>query len=190
MTEIDLLESVLDKTAAVVDGVADDQLAAPTPCPDYDVAALRDHIAAWAQVFAAGSSERPFEGDPLAPPTVADPAAAFRSAAAEIVQGWREHGLDREVRAFTGTSPGEMVFNMTLMEYLMHGWDLATATGQVLEYTEPEAEEALRRAEATLLDEYRGAAFGPRVPIAADAPALDRFVAFLGRDPQAEPGRA
>ena len=81
--------------------------------------------------------------------------------------------------------PGEMVFNMTVMEYLTHGWDLAVATAQPIPYTDAEAEEALSRAQATLPPEYQGEgmAFGAPVDVADDAPAIDRFVAFLGRPP-------
>ena len=185
MPEIDVLESVLGKTGDLIANVDTAQLTDPTPCPAYDVAGLRDHIVGWSRSFAAGSAERPPDGDPAAYECGADPAAEFSAAAADIVAGWRDHGFDRDVAMSSGSSPGEMVFNMTLMEYLTHGWDLATATSQPVPYSEAEATEALARAEATLLDEYRGEAFGPRVSVADDAPAVDRFVAFMGRDPQA-----
>jgi uncharacterized protein (TIGR03086 family) len=83
--------------------------------------------------------------------------------------------------------PAESVFNMTLMEYLTHGWDLAVATGQPVPYSEAEAEEVLRRAEATLPPQYRGGdmPFGEIVPVADDAPAIDRLMGFMGRDPAA-----
>lgn len=183
MTQIELLESVLAKTGDVVAGVSEDQLELPTPCTDYDVARLRNHIVGWAQVFAAGSAEEVFEGDPAAYEAGDDPAGDFRHAAARIVRGWREHGFDRPVRLGFGESPAPMVFNMTLMEYLTHGWDLATATSQPVPYTDEEAAEVLARAEETLPDEYRGSAFGPPVVIHADAPAIDRLVAFMGRRP-------
>ena len=81
--------------------------------------------------------------------------------------------------------PGNMVFNMTVMEYLAHGWDLATATSQPVPYSEGEAEDALERAQATLPPEYQGEgqAFGAVVPVDDDAPAIDRFVGFMGRQP-------
>jgi len=183
MSEIDLLESVLDKTASLLDGVGDDDLARPTPCSEYDVAALRDHIVGWSQQFAAGSTEREPDVDPATYKAGDDAPEVFRRAADDMVRGWREHGLDREVKLSMGSSPGPMVFNMSLMEYLSHGWDLASATGQPIPFTDEEAADALARAEATLRDEYRGDAFGPRREVADDAPAIDRFVAFMGRDP-------
>jgi hypothetical protein len=68
---------------------------------------------------------------------------------------------------------------------MTHGMDLAVATGQSVPYTEAEAAETLARAEKTLPPEYHGEgmAFGPIVPIADDAPAIDRLAAFLGRGP-------
>jgi uncharacterized protein (TIGR03086 family) len=81
--------------------------------------------------------------------------------------------------------PAELVLNMTLMEYVTHGWDLATATGQPVPYTEDEAAEVLARAERTLPPQYRGAdmPFGDIVPVPGDAPAVDRLMGFMGRSP-------
>jgi uncharacterized protein (TIGR03086 family) len=186
MHEVELLTDILDKTGDVIAAVDVDQTTLPTPCEEYDVATLINHIVGWIQVFDAGSNERIFEGDASAYRCGPDPAAEFRSAAAGVIAGWQTHGLDRQVRVMGGDEmPGEMVFNMTLMEYLTHGWDLATATAQKPPYTEAEATETLTRAEGTLPPQYRGGdmPFGPPVPIGADAPPLDRFIAFMGRQP-------
>ena len=79
------------------------------------MAALRNHVVGWSQAFAAASVERPFEGDAMAYAAGDDPAGDFRAAAADIVQGWRDHGMDREVTISGGSTPGAMVFNMTIM---------------------------------------------------------------------------
>jgi uncharacterized protein (TIGR03086 family) len=184
--QIDLLADVLGKTGAVVAGVAPGQGDSPTPCPDYDVATLTNHIVGWVQVFAAGAAGGRYEGDPLTYEAGADPGGEFRAAAELMVAGWREHGFDRKVIL---SSPdgmdARMAFNMTVMEYLTHGWDLAVATGQPLPYSDDEAAAALPLAEATLPDQYRGEGmgFGERVAVPDDAPALDRFIGFMGRDP-------
>ncbi len=185
MSEVDLLASVLAKTGDIIEGVSPDQLSLPTPCPDYDVSALRNHIVGWVKVFDAGCNRRAVEGDPAAYEVGEDPAGEFRAAAASLVAGWEEHGFDRQVKVMSGEMPAPMVFNMTVMEYLTHGWDLATATSQPVSYTHDEAAAALGRPQATLPDEYRGdnMPFGPRLEIADDAPAIDRFVAFMGRKP-------
>lgn len=186
MDDIELLSGVLTKTGDLIEGVQPDQRSLPTPCPEYDVDGLLDHIVGWVQVFEAGSEGRTYDGDPSAFHVDDDPAGQFRSSASNLVTSWRERGLDREVAISSGAKmPGQMVFNMTVMEYLAHGWDLATATGQVVPYTDAEAAEALVRARATLPPEYQGEgqAFGAVVEVDDDAPAVDRFIGFLGRDP-------
>jgi uncharacterized protein (TIGR03086 family) len=185
MDEVTLLDGVLTKTGDLVAGVREDQWSLPTPCPEYDVRTLINHLVGWIQVFGASAQGRTFEGDPTSQQVTADPAAEFRTAASDAVAGWREHGFGRTVRMMGGEQPAEMVFNMTLMEYLTHGWDLAIATGQEVPYSENEASETLARAERTLPPQYRGEGmpFGEIVDVPADAPAVDRAVAFLGRRP-------
>ena len=185
MDDIELLERVLDKTGTIVAGVTPDQSDQPTPCPDYDVKALVDHITGWVQSFAAGANGGTYEGDPSAYVAGDDPGTEFRAAADTLLEGWRTHGVDRKVGLMGGELPGQMVLNMTIMEYLTHGWDLATATRQAIPYTEEEAAQALERAQGTLPPEYRGAgkAFGDIVEVPDSAPAIDRFIGFLGRDP-------
>jgi uncharacterized protein (TIGR03086 family) len=186
MADIDVLESVLDKTAGVLAGVKKDQYTQSTPCPDYDVRALVNHITGWVQSFAEGANGETYDGDPTTYEAGDDPAAEFRTSAARIVDGWRANGTDRKVGLMGGDLPGEMVLNMTIMEYLAHGWDLARATGQPIPYTDDEAAVALERAKTTLPPEYQGEgkAFGAIVPVPDDAPAIDRFVGFMGRNPK------
>jgi uncharacterized protein (TIGR03086 family) len=187
MDDIDLLSDVLDKTGDLIAGVAPDRLDRSTPCPDYDVRAMVDHLVGWVQVFAAAAGGRTYEGDPSAVHAGDDPAGEFRASAADLVAGWREHGVDRTVTlAGGGGQPGEVVLNMTLMEYLTHGWDLAVGSGQPVPYTDDEAEQVLARAQATLPPQYRGEgmAFGEIVPVPDDAPAVDRLIGFMGRRPQ------
>ena len=186
MTDIELLSSILTKTGDLIDGVRADQLALPTPCTEYDVAALRSHIVGWVQAFAAGSTETDFEGDPGAFLAGDDAVAVFRAAADQVVAGWSEHGFDRNVKVMSGAEmPGTMIFNMTAMEYFTHGWDLATATGQTIPFTNDEAAAVLERARQTLPAEYRGPQFGfaDEVDVPEDAPAIDRMIAFMGRTP-------
>jgi len=185
MDEIDLLEGVMAKTGRLVASVRPDQLDGPTPCPDYRVRQLLDHIVGWLHVFAGAACGEPFDGDASAYRAGDQPGREFAAAARALCSGWREHGLDRSVRLTGGELPGRMVFNMTLMEYMAHGWDLAKATGEQIPFTDDEASEVLVRAEATLPAQYRGEGkgFGAIVAVPADASAVDRFVGFMGRRP-------
>ena len=169
----------------MIEGVGDDQWELPTPCTEYSVGGLVDHILGWAQAFAAGANGDAFEGDPSAVHRGPDPAGEFRATAESMVAGWREHGFDRQVRLVGGESPAPMAFNMTVMEYLTHGWDLATATGQPKPWSEEQAAEVLARAQTTLPPQYRGEGmpFGNSVDVPEAAPAADRVAAFMGRTP-------
>ncbi|MGP4043255.1 TIGR03086 family metal-binding protein [Streptomyces sp. 2A115] len=186
MERVELLTGVLAKTGDLIEGVEAGQLGLPTPCEEYDVETLVNHLVGWLLLFEARCNGRPYDADPASHRSGPDPAAEFRAAAAGLVAGWAKYGFEREV-AVTGGSklPGEMVFNMTVMEFLTHGWDLAKATGQPIPFTEEEAAETLARAEVTLPPQYRGEgmSFGHIVPVDENAPAVDRLVAFLGRHP-------
>jgi uncharacterized protein (TIGR03086 family) len=188
--DIDLLVGVLDKTAGILAGVRPDQGGDPTPCSDYDVDTLVNHLVGGVRTFAAGIHGRPVEGDPWSADAGDDPSGEFRAAADDLVAGWRGRGFDGTV-GITGAAevPAPMAFNMALMEYLTHGWDLAVATGQAVPFTEEEAEATLAAAQATLPPEYRGEgrSFGHIVAVGEGAPAVDRLAGFMGRDPAGAP---
>jgi uncharacterized protein (TIGR03086 family) len=184
--QIDLLDGVLRRTTELLAGAADRPATTPTPCTGMDLGALIDHVVAWAEVFAAGASGTPYDGDPLSVHVEpADAAGRFAAAADRIVVAWRRLGLDRDVQSFSGgTFPGRMAFGMTAMEYLAHGCDIAAATGQEPGFDPAAATLALDAAHQFLLPEYRGPeSFGEIVPVPDDAPVLDRFLGFLGRRP-------
>jgi uncharacterized protein (TIGR03086 family) len=183
MDELDLLSGVMGKTGALVAGVRDDQWASPTPCREWDVRRLVGHVVGWVRVFGVAANGDAFTGDPEDYPAGEDSAADFRRHADSLVAGWRAHGKDRTVRLTSGELPAAMVFDMTLMEYMTHGWDLATATGQPMPFTDAEAEDVLTRARATLRPEYRGpdTALGEETEAPPGASAVVRLAAFMGR---------
>jgi len=182
MGDVDVLDRVLVKDAALLAGVRPEQLATPTPCPQYNVQALVNHLVGWLQVFAAAATGRTFDGDPAAFVST-EPVAEFQAAAAELVAGWRSGGVDRAVRMTGAELPGQMVLAMTLMEYVTHGCDLASATGQPVPFNDEELALTLQRARATLPDQYRGddKAFGLAIDVPEDAPVLHRLLGFMGR---------
>lgn len=183
MTDVDVLEGVLHKLERVVAGVRPEQLDDPTGCPKFTVGKLVDHITGYLQNFAGAALGREGRADPSTHHTD-DAVAEIQAASAEVVDGWRRLGTDRQVSVRGGpTSPGEMVLGMTLIEYVTHGSDLALATGQPLPFSDDEYEAALGKAHVFLTDNYRGEgrAFGPRVDVPDDAPASERLMGFMGR---------
>lgn len=181
-TDVDLVESVLAKDVTLLENVPPGRLGDPTLCSEYDVRALMRHMAGAIRVFAAGANERRFAGDPDDLDPGADPVEVFRTAAGELVAGWRAHGDDRPVPFLAGETPGSAALAMTLMEYVTHGCDLALATGQAVPFDDEELETTLARARTMLQDESRRrTAFAPPVDVPDDAPAVDRLLAFMGR---------
>lgn len=186
-----LLTPVLADLAEVVAATGPEQLSAPTPCPGYDVAALRQHVLGWLTFFAAvvqdpeGQAARPDPETVTVPDDAGAAADRVRDDAARIAAAVRAGVAGQPVSMIGMTLPGEQALSMMLMEYLAHGSDLAKAIGRPWAPADEAAEYGLTAAHGMLLDEYRGPdkSFGPIVPVPDDAPALDRLLGFAGRDP-------
>lgn len=185
MNQVDLLDGVLAKTGRLVAGVRRDQREQPTPCPDFDVASLVDHLVGWLRKFADSATGEQSAEDPSAFHAGDDASEQFDAAAGRAVAAFRSGATDRPLRLTQGELPGSAVVGMMLMEYIGHGWDLATATQQPVPYTEDEAEAALAVGRQMLQPEYRGAGkpFGEEVAVPERADAIQRLVGFLGRQP-------
>lgn len=184
----DLLAAVLANLAPVLGAISDDQLHDPTPCREYDVMRLRDHILGWLTTFAAGFAD-PDGQAPRASldgyQAPADPEAQARAAAGQLDQALRRGAASRPLRLGDSAMPGELALGMILWEYQVHGWDLARATGQPWSPPAAAVEESLAFAPAMLTDDYQGdgKAFARRVPVPDTASALDRLLGLSGRDP-------
>lgn len=188
MVDFEVLESVLAKDQVLIESVSPHQLHLPTPCPDYDVNMLVNHIIGWLQRFEAGVNGRIFDANPEK--FVSDnPVNDFRNASKGLLAGWSKGGIDRIVHLGNADLPGKMVMSMTLTEYLTHGCDLAIATDQVIPFSEEEISLVLERAQATLGEQYRGEGkpFGHIIDVPESAPPLDRFLGFMGRQPLMNP---
>lgn len=174
-SEAELLESVLAETEAIIRAVGPGQGHRPTPCADLDVARLTDHIVGWAASFASRLTDGPDIGDPNEYRVGPNPAAEFGQAAQRIVGSYRQM-TERSQNVPAG---------FLVLEFLTHGWDLATAIDRPVSYSAEAAELAFTTGRLMLKPEYRGPgkAFGPEVPVPDSAAAVDRLVAFMGRNP-------
>ncbi|GAB2775438.1 TIGR03086 family metal-binding protein [Streptomyces chlorus] len=178
--------------ARLAEGVTDAQFADRTPCPRYAVHHILGHLAGLSVAFRdAGRKD-------LGSTTDTSPDAALP----DLRPGWREDlpavlgelaDAWGDPLAWTGMTrvggvdlPGEVAGAVAADELVIHGWDLARATGQ--DYAPDPA--ALEAAHTFLLaaaaepgrDSGEGI-FGPVVPVPSDAPLLDRTVGLSGRDP-------
>jgi uncharacterized protein (TIGR03086 family) len=181
---LELLDRCLDHAATVVAGIRDDQRAAPTPCPDLTVDQLLVHLVGglkwYGQLPAGGPGDpRDVPGSQLAPLSYPD---AFADVRTLIRSTWSPARLTDRYPMPGGEVTGAGMTEYMVVEVLGHTWDLAVATGQPTDPPGGVAEDALGVARGLGEEALRAPGMmGPAVPVDPDAPAIDRFAAFLGR---------
>lgn len=178
------IHRALDATALIVHGISDDQWHLPTPCDDWDVHAVTDHLVAGMLAFPDLLAGITVDDDPTRDVLGSDPKAAFDAAARADHDAWnRPDALDGTVGLTFATLPASMAAVIHLTELVIHGLDLAVATDQHHEIDERLAEQLLELMHTMGgIDAFRGPGFfGPEAPAAADQPAHDRLLAYVGR---------
>ena len=111
--------------------VRPDQWSAPTPCTDWTVRQLVDHLIGMNRVFAALLADEPPPPRPAADHIEDDPVGAYRESAARLQAAFDQPGvLERTYRGPLGEATGAERLQIRLYDLLAHGWDLAQATGQ------------------------------------------------------------
>jgi uncharacterized protein (TIGR03086 family) len=187
------LEPAARRTAAVVAAVTDDQLGRPTPCPEYTLGDLLEHVGGLAQAFTAAATKVGTEASSGGPAgDVSRLPADWRTRIPQDLLAMAEAWKDPQ--AWTGMTqaggidlPGEVAGLVALDELVVHGWDVAKASGQAYEVDDPAELEAVRQFVAPMADagpEERAGLFGPAVGVPDDAPELDRILGLTGRDPE------
>ncbi|WP_068155565.1 TIGR03086 family metal-binding protein [Rhodococcus phenolicus] len=167
-------------------GVTPDQLADPTPCAEFDVRAMMGHLTATVERGRLLGLGEDVADAPEVITGVDDDAwpATLDNTADRYWQVWNDAAvLDRAVVAPWGTFPGRAAILVSLNEVLVHGWDLAVATGQPAEADPVLAQAALSIMQKALPESPRGGyvPFGPVVTPAADAGATERLANWAGR---------
>lgn len=185
------LQPAADRMARLLEAVPNDSMDAPTPCPNLPLGALIDHVGGFAKVFAA--SARKDVGELTAQPP--DPRAD------NLEPGWRARmAADLSALADAWDAPdawegmtqaggqelaGAMAGRIALDELVVHGWDIAQATGQRFDceaVTLGEVEATVQQVRGGNDGDIPGL-FGPVVAVADDADALERVLSLTGRDP-------
>ena len=180
MELIDALDHSFQHAEGVIAQVRVDQYDNRTPCDKWSVRELLEHTIGVVAGLGAAASSTPGAAFELG----TDPAAQFRDAAKTTLEAWRAPGvLDRVVDAGPGPMPGRVLAGINLLDTTTHTWDIASATGQPTKLPDDVAATALEVSHSIVTPQLRDGRFGPEVPVAADADATDRLVAFLGRHP-------
>jgi uncharacterized protein (TIGR03086 family) len=180
-----------------VHAIREDQWHAPTPDAEWDVAALVDHLIEenrWAAPLlhgldlesagkvVQGSRKLPVEGG-----VGANLAEVWDEAAVESSDAFSADGaLDRTVVLSRGETPVRQYLAEMTFDLIVHGWDLGQAIGHPQDFPDDVVEAAY--AEAKSMGDLSGTGmFNAPVSVADDAPAIDKLVAFTGRDPAWKP---
>jgi uncharacterized protein (TIGR03086 family) len=190
------LDPAAREVARLLDGVTEDQLAGPTPCPDYPVAALLDHLMGLSLAFTwaackttateGGSGE---SGPGLATAEHLDPEwrTLLPRRLGELAEAWRDPTAWEGITEAGGVRmPAELMGAVALDELVLHGWDLARATRQPFTCDPASTTAVLAFTSASAQPEQaagREGLFGPVSDVPEDAPAFDRALGFAGRDP-------
>jgi uncharacterized protein (TIGR03086 family) len=186
MTEItELHRRALDATGRVVAGISGDQLDMATPDAEWDVRALLNHVVGgnlWAAELAAGRTIEQvgsrLDGDVIG----TDPASSYDRSASAAAEAFEAPGaLDAPCAVSYGPVPGSVYAGHRFVDVLIHGWDLAQATGQGTRL-DPELVDACTEVLEPQVEAFRAAgAIGPAVPVAEQASAQTKLLAMLGR---------
>jgi uncharacterized protein (TIGR03086 family) len=187
-----LVRTAAELAASAVAAIGPDRWAAATPCADYDLRTLVDHLA-WGAVLSRCAAERtPLDRDwsnPQPPPFLAGLAPEQWAPAIErelrvAADAWATPGAwDGDTVMGTTPMPASLVGPMMLAEFAVHGWDVARTVGAPYEVPDELGRVVLVAVEGMATMGRDGGWYGPEVPVPDDAPAFDRALGLAGRYP-------
>jgi uncharacterized protein (TIGR03086 family) len=171
---LDLYRQASRWTAEKVAGARD--LEAATPCPEWSVRDLMNHMLDTQRYFAGAARGGDASLPAPSPPSLLtdDPSTDFDRASAEVVDAYARDGVVEQMGPALG---------IAFSDQLLHGWDLARATNQDATMPDGLAQAAYDSIHGLFTDEQRKGVFGPEIPVGDDATPQQRLLAYAGRDP-------
>ena len=183
MDPIERIDRATAFAAEKVKSVAGNQLSESTPCSEFDVRSLLNHVIgglAMLTTAARGEKGAMPQGDQFG----SDPGADYERRRAELMAALGADGvLDRNWEMPFATMPGAVMAKIAFMEHLTHAWDLAKATGQDTALPADLVAECMQV--VTPMDAMlrTPGVCGPAIKVAGDASEQDKLIAFMGRQP-------
>jgi uncharacterized protein (TIGR03086 family) len=163
----------------IAETIGHDDLHRPTPCRDFDVQALADHLIDTISRLGAAVAIPP------AVPIEGSLGQRIQRVTQPLLAEWRRRGLAGDVEFGGRTLPAHLALGILSLELVVHGWDFAVALDRQLHVSDAHAAHVLGLARQTLTAQSRlTAGFDPPVPVPATASTLDQLIAFTGRDPR------
>jgi uncharacterized protein (TIGR03086 family) len=175
-----LYRSATSRAIAVVEAVRSDQLGWPTPCSEWSVHQLVDHLVGGTEYLLAAVSGR----QPVAPERTTS--GDYRRGVQQVLAALTQPGaMERICVSPLGFDwPVAQAVAGTFMDVLIHTWDLARATGQDERLDPALVEVCIAMFVPEMPRQGREAGIiGPEVPVGEDASAQDRLLAVMGRRP-------
>jgi uncharacterized protein (TIGR03086 family) len=175
MDLLDLFDRGTAWAGSKIAGAAD-KLDQPTPCEEWGVRDLLNHMLHAQQLFAGAPSGGSAAPPPGRPPELVgdDPVAQYEEARQATMAAYREP------EAIEKTGP---LLGIAFVDQLVHGWDLAKATGQGTTMPDDLAQSAFAMIDGRMPDDQRGTFFKPAVTVPDDASAQEKLLAYGGRSP-------
>lgn len=187
MDLLSTMDKVLDSAGTVVDGVEPSQLGNQTPCTEWTVRDVINHVVVGATMFAEcveqGSVADERLGELMGGDNLADDyKGAFHAASDRARAAFSSEGaLEKTVKLPFGEMPAGVALNIAVMDVMTHALDIAKATGQTVDDDEL-VETALTLGRQLITDDFRSPGmFDAEQPASPDASAADRLLAFAGR---------
>jgi uncharacterized protein (TIGR03086 family) len=177
--ELQSAEAALAVLQDVLHGIANDEWTKQTPCRKFDVAGLTDHLMNSITAIGghAGAEFPVRERDDSVERQVV-------LAARPALDAWHKRGLDGTVPFGGGEAPAAVMAGILSLEFLVHAWDYAKATGREVTVPDALSDYVMGLAKTIITPQGRSnVGFDDPVDVAADAGALDRLIAYTGRQP-------
>lgn len=177
MGPFDCAAVTLPACRAVLQRLTEDDLSRPTPCTEYTVGDVGEHLVRSMVLLASVAGEQ------VDSPVVGTLDARVGATAEAAIVAWRRRGLDGSVAVGRSVYPAGLAVEIIPLELLVHGWDVAQATGHGINVSPEVAGYVLDRARELITEDKRGRSFAAEVPARPDATVLQRLIAFTGRTP-------
>lgn len=178
--QLAVLDQLYANANRLVGSVGADQWGASTPCTEWDVRALVNHMAFTSRTLASSAQRSDIDVAPDDDLLGTTPVESFAEAAATASASWRAPGALDGMTAIPADMPAAVALGINILDIGTHCWDLATAIGQDHGLDDSLVEAIDQWNRQVITDDIRGIGFGPALS-GSDAGGLDGMLAYVGR---------
>jgi uncharacterized protein (TIGR03086 family) len=177
--ELQSAEATLAVLQHVLHGIAKDDESKQTPCREFDVASLTDHL--MNSITSIGGMAGAEFGERDRSESVEE---QIIRAARPALDAWHKRGLEGTVPFGSNEAPAKMMAGILSLEFLVHAWDYASATGREVNAPDSLSDYVLELAHNIITPQGRTTVgFDDPIDVPADARSLERLIAYTGRKP-------